>query len=133
MPTHIVGTPLFLLWCVDNLNVLGFIVCLDKGEGEKCKIEQNWSKISLFSVNFTLSFFHFLNQNRPIGFSIYREVPMKTGFWPLEEYFKGLLELKNLIFNFYVQFLKNLTFSLLFFLVHSYFSMLLTKKSSKKS
>ena len=92
MPTHIVSTPLFLPWCVDNLNMLGFIVYLDKGKREKNKIEQNWSKINLFSINSILSFLHFLNPKKSLGFSIYREGPKKTGFWPFGGIFRGFTQ-----------------------------------------
>ena len=92
MPTHIVSTPLFLPLCVDNLNMLGFIDYLDKGKGEENKIEQNLHKISLFLINFILSFLTFLNPKKSLGFSIYREGPMKTGFWPFGGILRGLTQ-----------------------------------------
>ena len=92
MPTHIVSTPLFLPLYVDNLNMLGFIDYLDKGKGEENKIEQNLHKISLFLINFILSFLTFLNPKKSLGFSIYREGPMKTGFWPFGGILRGLTQ-----------------------------------------
>ena len=72
--------------------MLGFIDYLDKGKGEENKIEQNLHKISLFLINFILSFLHFLNPKKSLGFSIYREGPMKTGFWPFGGILRGLTQ-----------------------------------------